>query len=420
MSQNLIMSISIVILVIFSAFFSAAETAFSTINKIRLKSYAKNKNPKAIIALKIAEDFDKALSAILIGSTVVNIASSTIATMMIVDIIGESGALISTVGMTFVVLTFGEILPKSFAKEDSEGFTLRTARILRVVMIITNPLVIFFLKIKKIASRFGKKQKNNPSVTEQELKHIVESIEEEGVLEKQESEMVQSALEFDEKSVGDILTPRVNMVTLGLDDSAKRIEEIVVNERYSRIPVYQNSIDNIVGILHTRDYLEAMIFKRKIDLSKMMKPCYFVYESKELSILLSDFKRKKLHVAIVVDDYGGTLGMVTMEDLLEEIVGDIWDEDEEIEQKIVVLDDFTYETSGDVSVKKLFEFLKVEEDNSSYGYSEYSTLSGLALKIFHRVPEVGETFTYSGLEIIVKEVTQRRVAKFSVRIVHQV
>jgi CBS domain containing-hemolysin-like protein len=403
-----------VVLIILSAFFSASETAFSVLNKIRIKGYAKNKNQKAIVALKIAEDFDKALCAILIGNTVVNIMSSTIATVVAVGIFGDSGTIASTVVMTFVVLTFGEILPKSIAKENSEGFALHSARTLRAIMIITNPLVIFFIKLKKIASKFSKKEKNNPSVTEQELKHIVESIEEEGVLEKQESEMVQSALEFDEKSVGDILTPRVNIVAVGVDDDADKIEKIVMNERYSRIPVYQNSIDNIVGILHTRDYLEAMIFKKPIVLPEMMKPCYFIYESKELSILLSDFKRKRLHVAIVVDDYGGTLGMVTMEDLLEEIVGDIWDEDEEIEHKIVVLGDKAYETSGDMSVKKLFEFLRIEEDGS---HSEYSTLSGFALKTFHRVPEVGEKFTYSGLEVIVKEVTERRIAKFTVRII---
>jgi CBS domain containing-hemolysin-like protein len=406
------MCISLVVLTALSAFFSASETAFSTVNKIRLKSYVKKKNQKAAVALYIAENFDKALSTILIGNNVVNIMSSTIATVLMVEKFGESGAVISTVAMTFVILTFGEILPKSFAKENSEAFALKSASSLKFLMLITTPVVYLFLKLRKLANKFTKLEQKDPSVTEQELKHIVENIEKEGVLEKQESQMVQSALEFDEKSVGDILTPRVDMITIGINDPLDKIEKTIIKERYSRIPVYQENVDNIIGILHTRDYLEALVSKKPINLSKMISPCYFVYESKELSVLLSDFKYKKLHVAIVVDDYGGTLGMVTMEDLLEEIVGDIWDEDEEIEHKIVIIDSDTYEISGNVSVRKLFDFLNVQE---SAPYNTYSTLSGFALQIFHRIPKVGESFKYGGLEITVKEVDEKRITKLSVK-----
>jgi CBS domain containing-hemolysin-like protein len=269
-----------------------------------------------------------------------------------------------------------------------------------------------FIKLKSFVVKLSNSDNSKPSVTEQELKYIIESIEEEGVLEKQESELVQSALEFDEKSATDILTPRVDMIAINIDDDIEKNKEIILSERYSRIPVYKDNIDNIIGILHTRDYLETLIENREIDLLKIIQPCYFIYGGKELSSLLNDFKRKKLHVAIVVDDYGGTLGMVTMEDLLEQIVGDIWDEDEEIEQKFITISSDMYEVRGDANLKELFEFLEYDDRNFD---GNYTSLGGWVLEKFNRIPDVGESFIYNNFRIIVNEIEEQRITKLIIK-----
>jgi CBS domain containing-hemolysin-like protein len=394
------------------AFFSASETVFSTVNKVRLKNYAKEGNKKAEIALDIAENYDKALSTILIGNTLFNIAASAIANVWAIEVFGAFGIFVATIGLTIVILTFGEVLPKTLAKESSETFALKIAKPLKFLMIISSPIVYLLIKLKNLVLRFSKAKEQKPSVTEQELKDIIESIEEEGVLEKQESELVQSALEFDDKTAEDILTPRVDMVAIDVDDDIEKNKEIIFSERYSRIPVYKDNVDNIIGLLHTRDYLEALIDGREIDLLSMIQPCYFICGGKELSSLLNDFNRKKLHVAIVVDDYGGTLGMVTMEDLLEQIVGDIWDEDEEIEQKFTAVANDMYEVRGDVSLKELFEFLDCEDKDLD---NDYTSLGGWVLEKFNRIPTVGESFTYGDFKIIVNDIEEQRITKLIVK-----
>lgn len=401
-----------VIFILFSAFFSASEAAFLTVNKIRLKNYEKEGNLKARLAVSITENFDEALSAILIGNNVVNIAASSVATVLMTRLFNSSGVIISTIVMTILILTFGEVLPKTIAKENSEKFVLKVAKPLKLFILITYPIVYLFIKLKNLVVKLSNSDNSKPSVTEQELKYIIESIEEEGVLEKQESEMVQSALEFDEKSAADILTPRVDMIAINIDDDIEKNKEIILSERYSRIPVYKDNVDNIIGILHTRDYLETLIENREIDLLKIIQPCYFIYGGKELSSLLNDFKRKKLHVAIVVDDYGGTLGMVTMEDLLEQIVGDIWDEDEEIEQKFITISSDMYEVRGDANLKELSEFLEYEDRNFD---SNYTSLGGWVLEKFNRIPDVGESFIYNNFRIIVNEIEEQRITKLIIK-----
>jgi CBS domain containing-hemolysin-like protein len=411
-NSNLIEYILLVIFILFSAFFSASEAAFLTVNKIRLKNYEKEGNLKARLAVSITENFDEALSAILIGNNVVNIAASSVATVLMTRLFNSSGVIISTIVMTILILTFGEVLPKTIAKENSEKFVLKVAKPLKLFILITYPIVYLFIKLKNLVVKLSNSDNSKPSVTEQELKYIIESIEEEGVLEKQESEMVQSALEFDEKSAADILTPRVDMIAINIDDDIEKNKEIILSERYSRIPVYKDNVDNIIGILHTRDYLETLIENREIDLLKIIQPCYFIYGGKELSSLLNDFKRKKLHVAIVVDDYGGTLGMVTMEDLLEQIVGDIWDEDEEIEQKFITISSDMYEVRGDANLKELSEFLEYEDRNFD---SNYTSLGGWVLEKFNRIPDVGESFIYNNFRIIVNEIEEQRITKLIIK-----
>lgn len=409
--------ILLVILIALSAFFSASETAYTTVNKIRLQNYVDAGSKKAKTALFIAENYDRTLTTILIGNNIVNIGASSIATLLFVKLFGPSGAAISTAVMTILILIFGEVLPKSFAKESSEKFALAFSRSLRILMTVFWPVVFLFIQLKKVAKHISPiKEEETPTVTEQELKFIVESIEDEGVLEKQESELVQHALEFDEKTVQEVLTPRVDMTTLDIEDDLQTNIGLVLTERFSRIPVCRGTSDRIIGILHTKDLLEALVRGDAIDLASMVQPAFFVYKTKKLSSLLADFKRNKTHVAIVTDDYGGTVGMVTMEDLLEELVGDIWDEDEEIIRDFVRIDSQHFLISGDLTIRELFDHLDLPFSNLE---SNHTSCGGWALEALGHIPQVGETFQFKNMTLTIQEMDDQRVKKLSVYLAPQ-
>lgn len=409
--------ILLVILIALSAFFSASETAYTTVNKIRLQNYVDAGSKKAKTALFIAENYDRTLTTILIGNNIVNIGASSIATLLFVKLFGPSGAAISTAVMTILILIFGEVLPKSFAKESSEKFALAFSRPLRILMTVFWPVVFLFIQLKKVAKHISPiKEEETPTVTEQELKFIVESIEDEGVLEKQESELVQHALEFDEKTVQEVLTPRVDMTTLDIEDDLQTNIGLVLTERFSRIPVFRGTSDRIIGILHTKDLLEALVRGDAIDLASMVQPAFFVYKTKKLSSLLADFKRNKTHVAIVTDDYGGTVGMVTMEDLLEELVGDIWDEDEEIIRDFVRIDSQHFLISGDLTIRELFDHLDLPFSNLE---SNHTSCGGWALEALGHIPQAGEAFQFKNMTLTIQEMDDQRVKKLSVYLAPQ-
>ena len=409
--------ILLVILIALSAFFSASETAYTTVNKIRLQNYVDAGSKKAKTALFIAENYDRTLTTILIGNNIVNIGASSIATLLFVKLFGPSGAAISTAVMTILILIFGEVLPKSFAKESSEKFALAFSRPLRILMTVFWPVVFLFIQLQKVAKHISPiKEEETPTVTEQELKFIVESIEDEGVLEKQESELVQHALEFDEKTVQEVLTPRVDMTTLDIEDDLQTNIGLVLTERFSRIPVCRGTSDRIIGILHTKDLLEALVRGDAIDLASMVQPAFFVYKTKKLSSLLADFKRNKTHVAIVTDDYGGTVGMVTMEDLLEELVGDIWDEDEEIIRDFVRIDSQHFLISGDLTIRELFDHLDLPFSNLE---SNHTSCGGWALEALGHIPQAGEAFQFKNMTLTIQEMDDQRVKKLSVYLAPQ-
>lgn len=398
-----------VVLLLLSAFFSSTETAFSSVSKIRLKNLADNGNKKAKTALYVAERYSKALTTILVGNNIVNIANSALATVFFVNIFGEAqGTVISTVVITIVVLIFGEVLPKNIAIDNAEKICITFAPVLKFLMVLLTPLSIILMGINKLYKKLARNSNHQePSVTEDELKYIIESIEEEGVLEQQESELVQSALEFDEKTAEEILTPRVDMVAIDIDDPVEEITELVLKERYSRIPVYRDNIDKIIGVLHTRDYLEALINNNeKPNIEAMLQPAHFIYKTKKLSALLADFKYNKIHLAVVTDDYGGILGIVTMEDLLEQIVGEIWDEDEEVEKMSLKISDNKYEVSGDMPISDMLELF---DKPTKYIETESNSVGGWALEQLANIPEPGEQFTYKELEITIREVLDQRI-----------
>ena len=404
MSTNAVYGVIIAVLILLSSFFSGVETAFSFANTIRLKSLADNGSKRAKNALWVCDNFDKALTAILIGNNVVNLGCSSLATILCLDLFKNYGAAIATGATTLLVLTFGEVIPKCIGKEKSDGIVLHTGLLLKVLTYVLTPLVVLFTGLKTLVMKIGHIKKDSPSVTEDELKYIIETIEEEGILEEQESELVQSALEFDEKTAQEILTPRVDVTVIDIDDSKEEIHDLIIRERYSRIPVYEGDIDNIIGILHTRDYLEKVI-DGEADIRDLLIPAHFIYKNQKLSDILNDFRANKLHIAIVTDEYGGFLGIVTMEDLLEEIVGDIWDEDEDVEHTCSKLGDDKYLVSGDMDLNELFELFRIKPNDDI----ESNSVGGFIVEQFGDIPIRGQHVTYEGVTFTVKRVKNRRI-----------
>lgn len=400
----------LVALVACSAYFSATETAFASLNRIRIKNYAEEGDKRANTVLKIADDFQRALSTVLIGNNVVNIASASIATLLFSRLMGpEQGAALSTVVMTIVVLIFGEILPKTYAKENSETLALRFAGPLSLLMKLLSPLVFLFVKLTDCITK--PENASQPSVTEEELKYIVESIEEEGVLEEKESDLVQSALDFDEIEVQEIVTPRVDIVAIDIQDSWEEILTLAKDSTVSRFPVYEKTLDHVVGAVHVRDILKAQITGETQDVRTLMNDVLFVHKTMRISKLLDQLRRQTCQMAIVTDDYGGTLGLVTMEDLLEELVGEIWDEYDDVKEEFTQLDENTFLISGDANVYDVMEELDCGFKDFE---SEYNTISGWTLEMMEHIPQVGESFTFRTLTVVVEEMDDQRITKLRV------
>lgn len=410
-SSDGILYFSLLLLLICSAFFSASETAFSSLNKIRMHNYADEGDKKAKRALAVAEDFDRLLSTILVGNNVVNMASASIATVLATAMFGPSGAAVATVVMTVLVLIFGEILPKTLAKESSESIAMAFSGILAVFIRIMRPVVWGFVKIKDVMIRLIRKAENKPTVTEEELKYIVESIEQEGVLEEQESALVQSALEFDEITVQEILTPRVDVLALNVNCPLQDAVKVALDAHYSRIPVYRGTIDSIIGVLQVRDLLKAAVRGGETTLSHLLTDCVYVHKTMKISALLAQLKAKKLHLAVVNDDYGGTMGIVTMEDVLEQLVGDIWDESDEVVHDLVETGENAYLVSGDMNVFELLEELDVDDREFD---SDYNTAGGWAMEMLGHIPEPGEQYAYKNLMITVASVEEQRITSLKV------
>lgn len=413
MNSNVILGIVIGLLILCSSFFSCIETAFSCVSTARLKNEESKGNKKARNALFITENFDKALTTILIGNNVVNLGCSSLATVLCMNIFQNFAAAISTGLTTILVLTFGEIIPKCIGKEKSETVALNTAIILKGIMIVLTPLSFLFIAIKTGALKLLNIRNDSPTVTEDELKYIIEHSENEGVLEEEESEMVQSALEFDEKSAFEVLTPRVDMLALDIDDDFETNKNKILTERYSRVPVYKENLDNILGILYTRDYLEELIDGKTPDIKLLINDAFFTYKSRKLSALMNDLRKNQVNMAIVTDEYGGTLGIVTMEDLIEEIVGEIYDEDEDIEKEYTKLRENCYFVSGDLEFDQLLELIDREDfDNDT----ESHTVGGFIFEHMGRIPKEGDKFEIDGLSFEVYKVEERRIISAIVKV----
>lgn len=409
MNNNTItMIIVLIILIMMSGFFSATETAFSSLNKIRIKNLSNNGNKKAQLTLDLVENYEKVLSTILIGNNIVNIISASLSTIIFVNYFGDAGITVSTIVMTILVLIFGEISPKSLAKEAPENFAMFSASILKMLIILFTPLNYLFLLWQDfITSVF--KISSDRSITEEELITIVKEAEEDGGIDAQEGELIRSAIEFNDLIVTDVLTPRVDIAAISSLDSKEKISNVFLETGYSRLPVYLDTIDNIIGVITHKDFFNYVI-KKELHLDLAIKPTIYTTNTMKISKLLKLLQQSKSHMAIITDEYGGTLGIVTMEDIIEELVGEIWDEHDEVVNEFVKVGDHKYKISCKANLDKMFELFNLKNE------LDITTVSGWVTYELGKIPNVGDSFTYENLHITVSKTDHRRVLEILIEV----
>jgi len=397
----------IAFLLLLSAFFSASETAFSSVNRIRLKQLAQT-DKRAARALNIAENFDKALTAILVGNNIVNILSASLGTVIATSLFGKGGVGIATAVMTVLVLIFGEIVPKTYAKENAERFSMFASALLSVIMVILTPVTTLFSAIKRLIS---KDKAENPYVTEDELKFIINEIEEEGVLEERESDLVKSALEIDDKPVSQVLIPRVRIVAVDEDTPIDKVKEVFFAEKYSRLPVYEKTIDNITGFIHERDFFNLLETENPQSISPIIHDVMYITEFDTVSAALSRMQKEKIHMAVVKDQYGGTYGMVTMEDLIEELLGEIYDEADEADDRFRKISDNVYEVRSELGLRDFLKFASLPQNRME---SRSNTVGGYVMEKAGIVPSVGDKITADGFIIEVLDARDNRIVELRI------
>ena len=397
---------ALVILVGFSAFFSASETAFSSLNQIRLKSRAEDGDSSAARVLAMAEQYDKLLSTILIGNNIVNIAAASIGTILFTQMLGaERGATMSTIVLTIIVLIFGEVTPKSLAKEMPEKVATAVSPFLVLLMALMTPLTWLFTQWKKLLGHFVHSGEAD-TITEGELMTMVSEAENDGELTDRESELIRSAIEFDDVEVEEILTPRVDVVAVADDISLEELAQTFAESGYSRLPVYHGTIDNIIGVVHEKDFYIARL-KKATKIDDLVAPTLYTTGSTQISQLLRTLREQHHHMAVVVDEYGGTEGIITLEDILEELVGEIWDEHDEVTEDFRKQSDGSWLVSGSASVDDLFETLDLPEDEDI----DSNTVNGLVQEKTCHLPKVGDHFSLGEYDGVVTRTARRRVTE---------
>ena len=389
----------LVVLILFSAYFSATETAFSSLNRIKLKNMAKGGNTRAEKTLILCEKYDKLLSSILIGNNVVNILSASIAAALFVFYFPQNGVAYSTITMTAIVLVFGEILPKSIAKEIPESFAMFSAPLISFLLFILTPATFIFSLMKKATKR-AFNIRSDEKITDSELLTIVEEAKNDGSIDENEGNLLKSAIAFYDLEVSDILTPRVDVISVDIESSTEEIRDTFRKSGFSRLPVYKETVDNIVGIINEKDFFYNS------DISQIILPTVRVLETMKISKLVSLLREKKQHLAVVTDEYGGTVGVVSLEDALEELVGEIWDEHDSVKYDFIKISDHRYRISGNANIDKMFEIFgvtpKTEFDSTS--------VTGWITETLGHIPKRGERFEAEGILITVLKTKQNRVS----------
>ena len=395
------------VLVAFSAYFSATETAFSSLNRTRLRVLAEKGDKRAALASSLSEQYDKMLTSILIGNNIVNIALSSLCTLLFIHLMGDGGATVATAVATVVVLVFGEVTPKSLAKESPERFAMFSAPFLRMVMWVLSPFAWLFSRLKKLVGRVVRSG-GERHMTQEELLMLVDEVQQEGGLDKDEHELLRSAIEFTDRDAEDILTHRVDLEAVPADASPEEVARVFGESRFSRLLVYGTDIDDIVGVIHQSDFYADGLQGGK-PLSALMTPPLFVPKSIRISVLLRLLQRKKAHIAVVTDGYGGTLGIVTREDILEELVGEIWDEHDEVVEDIRREGAGVWTVSGGADLYRLLDRLGLDGRQV-----ESASVTGWVMERLGRVPEPGDTFAEGPWRITVTAADERRVRQLRV------
>ena len=398
--------VALVVLVALSAFFSASETAFSSLNQIRLKSRAEEGDTSAARVLAMAEKYDKLLSSILIGNNIVNIAAASIGTILFTQMLGaERGATVSTIVLTIIVLIFGEVTPKSLAKEMPEKVATAVSPFLVLLMALMTPLTWLFTQWKKLLGHFVHSGEAD-TITEGELMTMVSEAENDGELTDRESELIRSAIEFDDVEVEEILTPRVDVIAVEDDLPLEEVAQTFAESGYSRLPVYHDTIDNIIGVVHEKDFYIARL-KKATKIDDLVVPTLYTTGSTQISQLLRTLREQHHHLAVVVDEYGGTEGIITLEDILEELVGEIWDEHDEVTEDFRKQSDGSWLVSGSASVDDLYEELDLPEEEDI----DSNTVNGLVQEKTCHLPKVGDRFTLGEYDGVVTRTAKRRVTE---------
>ena len=410
------MLIFLVALLVLSAIFSSAETAFLSTNKIRLRNLQEDGDKKADLVLDLLENQNRLISTLLVGNNIVNISSSALATKMATDYFGDAGVGIATGIMTLLVLVFGEVVPKNLAAAHAEGWAMFVAPFIKLVSVILTPLVFLLTKLSDTVVRFSKKnEEEDPTITEDEFKILVNVGQEEGVFDESETEMINSIMEFDETYVKAIMVPRIDIVAVDVDDSINDALRLIIDGGHSRIPAYEESIDNIVGILYAKDIFEHLNANfDELKVKELIRDAYYIPETKKVSDLLNELRLKKVHMAIILDEYGGTNGLVTIEDLIEEIIGDIQDEYDAEEDLIVMHSDNQLVADARAPIGDVEEAFDMELDEEILEDSEADTIGGLAFEHLGGIPEVNDEVTVGRFLIRIVNVSGRRITKVEV------
>jgi len=406
--QDLIQIGILIFMILLSAFFSSTETAFSSANKIKLKNLVQNGHKRAVITLKYADNFDELITTILIGNNIANILSASIATVFFVRNWGDIGVTLSTAVMTTLVLIFGEIAPKSLAKKMPEKYALAVTPVLQFFIFTLKPLALIFGSIQKLMNKLFTFDEE-PAITEEELLTYVSEAEQEGGINENERELIKSVIDFDDLIVEEIFTPRVDVVSVCETDDVETIRLAFKHSGYSRLPVYDTSIDHITGVINHKDFFNLVLIEKQ-PLHTIIKPPVFVTKYMKVTNLLDLLQDTKAHMAIVKDEFGGTLGIVSMEDILEEIVGEIWDEHDEIVEQIVKVDEHKYRVKGNAELDMLFEMIGFTDD------LDFSTVNGWILDEMGKIPFIGDTFTYRNLLVTITGADTKRVLEATIEI----
>ena len=408
--------VGIALLILVSAFFSGTEIAFASANPARLKSKRQQKDSLSLsIAVKIVDDYDNMLGAVLIGNNLANIAASSIATLIVMDLLGEDYAWVATLVMTVLVLIFGEIIPKVLAKQFSEQFCAAVAIPIYALSLILKPITLVMTGLIGLLSKLWESSIADPdAVSEDDFENIIDIVEDEGVLDEEQCNLLQNALDFDTVLAYEIITPRVDMDALDIRDPYETNIRKIEDSIYSRIPVYEDTPDNIIGILHLNHFYKEFVKGERVNIRSLLLPVTYVHKTMPLPDVLEKMKETKSHMVVVLDEYGGTMGILTMEDVLEQLVGEIWDESDEIEREFVCIDDTHFEADGDMRIYDFFDEFDIDIDEDEDFEADSATVGGWTITMLDGEVDEGDSFTFENLRITVKKAEEHRVERIEV------